>query len=65
MQLQNEISDIQLINQRQVQKIHALDVENKEKVETLKREKEDALREKNIQIKQLKGQRDCMYNEIQ
>lgn len=64
VQLQNEISDLQLINQRQVQKIHDMEIETRERVETIKQEKEDALREKNIQIKQLKGQRDCMYNEI-
>lgn len=65
VQLQNEISDLQLINQRQVQKIHDMDIETRDRIEAIKQEKEDALREKNIQIKQLKGQRDCMYSEIQ
>jgi len=41
-----------------------MEQETKDRIETIRQEKEDALKEKNIQIKQLKGQRDCMYSEI-
>jgi len=41
-----------------------MEQETKDRIETIRQEKDDALKEKNIQIKQLKGQRDCMYSEI-
>ena len=64
-ELEVQLEDLQFENQKYIQKICDIEQQNKYEAEKIKQEEQDIIKEKDRMIKQLKGQRDCMFAEIQ
>ena len=62
--LEVQLDDSQFENQKYIQKINELEQQNKSDIKLTQEENITQMREKDRTIKQLKGQRDCMFAEI-
>ena len=64
-QIEVSLADERYSNQKLVQKLHETEVDMQNKVNEAKDDLRASVRDKNLELKTLRSQRDCMYQELQ